>query len=67
MRDIYFTNDGLHFLSASYDKTIHYWDTETGKVLKSFKIKAIPYCVRFNPDNNKQHSFLLGSSNKKIA
>jgi pre-mRNA-processing factor 17 len=67
VRDVYFTNDGTHFLSAGYDKTIHYWDTETGKVVKSFFIKKFPYCVRFNPDEDKQHSFLVGSSNKKIG
>lgn len=27
IRDIQFTNDGKHFLSASFDNNIHYWDT----------------------------------------
>lgn len=31
IRDVCFTNDGRHFLSASFDKTVHYWDTEVGK------------------------------------
>jgi pre-mRNA-processing factor 17 len=67
VRDLYFTNDGLHFLSAGYDKLIHYWDTETGKAVKTFKLKKFPYCIRFNPDEDKQHTFLVGSSNKKIG
>jgi len=67
VRDICFTNDGLHFLSASYDKTIHYWDTETGKVVKTFQLKKFPYNVRFHPDDEKQYAFLCASSNKKIG
>src|SRR5688572_9382415 len=66
IRDVYFTNDGLHFLSASYDKRIHYWDTETGKVVKTFDLKKFPYCVRFHPDDEKQYAFLCASSNKKV-
>lgn len=43
------TNDGLHFLSAGYDKCIHYWDTEYGKVIRSFKIKNYPFCLALHP------------------
>ena len=42
-------------------------DSETGKVIKTFNIKKYPYCARFNPDEDKQHSFLIASSNKKIG
>ncbi|CAI9096376.1 OLC1v1032506C1 [Oldenlandia corymbosa var. corymbosa] len=31
VRDIWFTNNGTKFLTASYDKNIKYWDTETGQ------------------------------------
>jgi len=43
----------MHFLTASYDKTMIYWDTETGKAIKKFMIKHHPYNVRFNPDDNR--------------
>jgi pre-mRNA-processing factor 17 len=32
IKDVNFTNDGLNFLSAGFDKMVNYWDTETGKV-----------------------------------
>jgi len=42
------------------------WDTETGELISSFSNGKIPYCVKFNPDNHKQHLFLAGCSDKKI-
>lgn len=67
VRDVCFTNDGLHFLSASYDQNIHYWDTETGKVVKTFSLRKHPYCIRFNPDPDRQYAFLCASANKKVC
>ena len=45
---------------------IFYQDTETGQCLGAYSNKKIPYCVKFNPDENKQHLFLTGSSDKKV-
>ncbi|XP_072981877.1 uncharacterized protein [Typha latifolia] len=67
VRDISFCNDGTKFLSAGYDKTIQYWDTETGKVISTFSTGKIPYVVKLNPDEDKQHILLAGMSDKKIV
>ena len=42
------------------------WDTETGQCLKRFGNGKIPYVVRIHPDEDKQHIFLAGMSDKKI-
>ncbi len=67
VRDINFTNDGFHFLSAGYDQNVNYWDTEYGKIVKTFHLKNYPYVCKLNPDYDKQNVFLVGSSNKKIG
>ncbi|CAH1379937.1 hypothetical protein MTP99_003769 [Tenebrio molitor] len=66
VRDICFNNSGKLFLSAAYDRYIKLWDTETGQVVKRFSSRKIPYCIKFNPDKNKQHLFVAGTSDKKI-
>ncbi|ENN71276.1 pre-mRNA-processing factor 17 [Dendroctonus ponderosae] len=66
VRDINFNNNGNQFLSAGYDRYIKLWDTETGQVVHRFTSRKIPYCVKFNPDYNKQHLFVAGTSDKKI-
>jgi len=42
------------------------WDTETGQCVKRFSNGKIPYVIRFHPDQDKQHIFLAGMSDKKI-
>ena len=65
IRDVAFSpGDGRTFLTASYDRSILLWDTETGRVVSSFDAQAIPYCVRFNP--SKPNEFLAGCSNKVV-
>lgn len=66
VRDISFDNDGRRFLSAAYDRYVKLWDTETGAVLSRFTSRKIPYCCKFNPDPEKQHLFVAGTSDKKI-
>ena len=66
VNDISWSNDGRSFLSCGFDSRIQYWDTETGKVIKTFNVQKHPYCVRLNPDEDRQHLFLTGSMNSKI-
>ena len=66
VRDVSFNNAGTEFLSASYDKTVKLWDTETGQVKSRFSMRKIPYCISFNPSEHKQHLFICGMSDKKI-
>ncbi|KAM7464617.1 hypothetical protein LguiA_032738 [Lonicera macranthoides] len=67
VRDISFCNEGSKFLTASYDKNIKYWDTETGQVISTFSTGKIPYVVKLNPDDDKQNILLAGMSDKKIV
>ncbi|KAK0080553.1 hypothetical protein PV325_013758 [Microctonus aethiopoides] len=66
VRDISFDNDGKRFLSAGYDRYVKLWDTETGACISRFTSRKIPYCAKFNPDPDKQHLFVAGTSDKKI-
>ena len=53
IKDICFSNDGRKFLSAAYDRNIHLWDTETGKIIKTFSNKKTPFCIKFHPSEGK--------------
>nr|XP_018915708.1 PREDICTED: pre-mRNA-processing factor 17 [Bemisia tabaci] len=66
VRDICFNNPGTQFLSAGYDRYIKLWDTETGECISRFTSRKIAYCVKFNPDDDKQDLFVAGTSDKKI-
>ncbi|KAG5846500.1 hypothetical protein ANANG_G00115630 [Anguilla anguilla] len=67
VRDICFNNTGTQFLSAAYDRYLKLWDTETGKCISRFTNRKVPYCVKFNPDEDKQSLFVAGMSDKKIV
>ncbi|XP_047124360.1 pre-mRNA-processing factor 17 [Hydra vulgaris] len=66
VRDICFNNDGTKFISCGYDRWIKLWDTETGECLGRYSNKKIPYCIKFNPDEDKQHLFIAGMSDNKM-
>ncbi|KAM6368400.1 pre-mRNA-processing factor 17 isoform 1-T1 [Alca torda] len=67
VRDICFNNAGTRFLSAAYDRYLKLWDTETGQCISRFTNRKVPYCVKFNPDEDKQNLFVAGMSDKKIV
>ncbi|CAI9735967.1 pre-mRNA-processing factor 17 [Octopus vulgaris] len=67
VRDICFNNDGTSFLSCAYDRYCKLWDTETGQCISPFSSRKVPYCVKFNPDEDKQNLFVAGTSDKKIV
>ncbi|XP_039750025.1 pre-mRNA-processing factor 17 [Pararge aegeria] len=66
VRDVNFNNSGKKFLSAAYDRYIKLWDTETGDCISRFTSRKVPYCAKFHPDEDKQHLFVAGTSDKKI-
>lgn len=67
IRDADFNNSGDKFLSTSYDRYVKLWDTETGECVGRFTSKKVGYCVKFNPDDDKQHLFVVGTADKKIV
>ncbi|XP_045551853.1 pre-mRNA-processing factor 17 [Salmo salar] len=67
VRDICFNNTGSQYMSAAYDRYLKLWDTETGSCISRFTNRKVPYCVKFNPDEDKQNLFVAGMSDKKIV
>ncbi|CAB4058081.1 CDC40 [Lepeophtheirus salmonis] len=66
IKDACFNRSGERFLSTSYDRYIKLWDTETGECISRFSNKKVAYCVKFNPDREKQHLFVAGMADKRI-
>ena len=64
VRDVQFNHDGSKFVSASFDRFLRLWDTETGEVLQTFGNKKVPYCVEFYPRDD--NFFVVGTSDNKI-
>ncbi|XP_025096993.1 pre-mRNA-processing factor 17-like isoform X2 [Pomacea canaliculata] len=67
VRDVTFNNDGKEFLSCAYDRFCKLWDTETGQCKARFTSRKVPYCIKFHPEEEKQHLFVVGTSDKKIV
>eukprot|EP00818_Percolomonas_sp_WS_P001329 CAMPEP_0117442642 /NCGR_PEP_ID=MMETSP0759-20121206/4262_1 /TAXON_ID=63605 /ORGANISM="Percolomonas cosmopolitus, Strain WS" /LENGTH=549 /DNA_ID=CAMNT_0005234547 /DNA_START=33 /DNA_END=1679 /DNA_ORIENTATION=+ len=62
-----FRPDGRQFLSSGFDSTTHLWDTEKGKVVSTFRNKAMPLCCKFHPLQERNHQFLVGQQNSEIS
>lgn len=65
--DVCFNSSGTQFLSASYDRMMKLWDTETGVCISKFTTGKIPHVIKFNPDPEHSGEFLAGMSDKKIV
>lgn len=65
--DTDFNRTGASFLTASYDRQMKLWDTETGQCISRFSTGKTPHVIRFNPGPEKSHQFLAGMSDKKIV
>jgi len=66
VKDVAFNKSGEKFLSASFDRQIKMWDTETGKCIFAFSNGKVPNVVKFHPDGDKQNIFMAGMQDKKI-
>jgi len=65
--DLDFTPDGTKFISASYDRQMKVWDTETGACLGRFSTGFTPHVVRWQPDHSSGGEFLAGMHDNKIV
>lgn len=67
VRAIDFNFDGSRFISASYDRFIKEWDTETGQCITKVTSKKVPFCAKFHPAAHRANDVLVGQSDKKIV
>ena len=65
--DVDFTPDGTKFVTASYDKQMKVWDTETGQCTGRFTTGSTPHVVRWQPDDASGKEFLAGMHDNKIV
>ncbi|KAL4793220.1 WD40-repeat-containing domain protein [Aspergillus venezuelensis] len=65
--DTDFHSTGTQFLTASYDRQMKLWDTETGTCISRFSTGKTPHVLRFNPSPEHSHEFIAGMSDKKIV
>eukprot|EP00536_Pseudo-nitzschia_multiseries_P002066 jgi/Psemu1/322383/estExt_fgenesh1_pg.C_270042 len=65
VRDVQFNHDGSRFVSASFDRFLRLWDTESGAVINTFGNQKVPYCVEFYPRDDNY--FVVGTSDNKIV
>jgi pre-mRNA-processing factor 17 len=59
-----FSDNGLEFLSSSFDRVIRLWDVETGQAKGTFTNRKMGYDVKFRPGDN--NIFLMAASDNKI-
>jgi pre-mRNA-processing factor 17 len=64
VRDANFSHDGRHFLTASFDRYMRYWDTETGQCISTLTNRKVPYQARFHP--TEHNVFVMASSDNRL-
>jgi len=67
VKDVDFNNGGDKFLSTSYDRYVKMWDTETGQCIGRYTNNKVGFCVKYHPDDDKQHMFVVGTGDKKVV
>jgi pre-mRNA-processing factor 17 len=68
LSDLCFNHDGTKFISASWDRMMKLWDTETGKCLTKFTTGKTPHVAKFNNDSVENvNQFLAGLSSGEIV
>ncbi len=67
VRDACFSNDGRRFVTASYDRFLKLWDTETGKCISAFSNNKVPYVAKLHPDADQQNVLLAGCASKQVV
>lgn len=65
VRDVQFNRNGKQFVSASFDRYLRLWDTESGRVIQTFTNRKVPYVVQFYPFDDRY--FVAGCSDNKIV
>lgn len=65
--DVDFTPDGTKFVTASYDKQMKVWDTETGQCTGRFSTGSTPHVIRWQPEDPSGKEFLAGMHDNKIV
>jgi len=67
VRAIDFNFNGSRFISASYDRFLKEWDTETGQCVSKCTSKKVPFCAKYHPSEQRCNEVLVGQSDKKIV
>ncbi|KAL8357763.1 hypothetical protein RB598_002521 [Gaeumannomyces tritici] len=67
LSDVTFNTHGEKFLTASFDRMMKLWDTETGQCISKFTTGKTPHVIRFNPTAELGHEFVAGMSDNKIV
>jgi len=64
VRDVSFSHDGRHFLTAAFDRYMRYWDTETGQCVQTLTNRKVPYQARFHPEEHDV--FMMAASDNRL-